>query len=181
MTCADNCSSYSHDRAAMVAAAALAGLAGWLFGWGCCGKGCHQSSPRSPPPRLLFLLRTTNQIQMHIPNNRCAQRVVPLMKLWSTALCTPPYSRRVTDRSTGVPLLAPTIPTKKDPGAFSRRRAGPRLEIKFALEIDLSIAVKIGREIRWPMVIERGGEMVEENTLRDDVALRGSEEERVRE
>lgn len=31
------------------------------------------------------------------------------------------------------------------------------------------------------MVIERGGEMVEENTLRDDVALRGSEEERVRE
>lgn len=56
-----------------------------------------------------------------------------------------------------------------------------RPQIKFALEIDLSIAVKIGREIRWPMVIERGGEMVEENTLRDDVALRGSEEERVRE
>lgn len=165
----------------MVAAAALAGLAGWLFGWGCCGKGCHQSSPRSPPPHLLFLLRTTNQIQMHIPNNRCAQRVVPLMKLWSTALCTPPS---FTSRHRPIYRCSASRAhhsNEKRPGRILEAAGRSRPEIKFALEIDLSIAVKIGREIRWPMVIERGGEMVEENTLRDDVALRGSEEERVRE
>lgn len=132
MTCADNCSSYSHDRAAMVAAAALAGLAGWLFGWGCCGKGCHQSSPRSPPPHLLFLLRTTNQIQMHIPNNRCAQRVVPLMKLWSTALCTPPS---FTSRHRPIYRCSASRAhhsNEKRPGHIlesRRRRAGPGLKL----------------------------------------------------
>lgn len=75
MTCADNCSSCSHDRAAVVATA----LADWSVGVAV-AKGVtglpHGSlpspAPRSPacPPRGPF--RTTNQIQMHIPNNRRA-------------------------------------------------------------------------------------------------------------
>lgn len=76
------------------------------------------------------------------------------------------------------------VPTKKDPGASSSRRGGggggglvPAPEIKF--EIDLSIAVKIGREIRWPMVIERGGEVARER-IRCETTLR-YEAERERE
>ena len=124
----------------------------------------------------LFLLRTTNQIQMHIPNNRCAQRVVPLMKLWSTALCTPPsFTPRHRPIYRCSASRAQRVPTKKDPGASSSRRGGgggglvPAPEIKF--EIDLSIAVKIGCEIRWPMVIERGGEVARER-IRCETTLR---------
>lgn len=108
------------------------------------------------------------------------------MKLWSTALCTPPsFTPRHRPIYRCSASRAQRVPTKKDPGASSSRRGGggggggglvPAPEIKF--EIDLSIAVKIGREIRWPMVIERGGETgTGENTLRDDVALRGGERE----
>lgn len=111
------------------------------------------------------------------------------MKLWSTALCTPPsFTPRHRPIYRCSASRAQRVPTKKDPGASSSRRGGggggggglvPAPEIKF--EIDLSIAVKIGREIRWPMVIERGGETgTGENTLRDDVALRGGERERGR-
>lgn len=68
MTCADNCSSCSHDRAAVVATA-LAGLSGRL------GLLWQRVSPvypsATPPPPSPIPLGTTNQIQMHIPNNRC--------------------------------------------------------------------------------------------------------------
>lgn len=65
MTCADNCSSYSHDRAAVVAAA----LAGCSVGVAV-AKGVT-SPPLDHPPQSSYPPCTTNQIQMHIPNNHC--------------------------------------------------------------------------------------------------------------
>lgn len=98
------------------------------------------------------------------------------MKLWSTALCTPPsFTPRHRPIYRCSASRAQRVPTKKDPGASSSRRGGgggglvPAPEIKF--EIDLSIAVKIGCEIRWPMVIERGGEVARER-IRCETTLR---------
>jgi len=67
MTCADNCSSCSHGRAAV--AAASGGLR--TVGWGCGGKGCHRSYPPARYPAVLPFC-TTNQIQMHIPSSQRA-------------------------------------------------------------------------------------------------------------
>lgn len=108
------------------------------------------------------------------------------MKLWSTALCTPPsFTPRHRPIYRCSASRAQRVPTKKDPGASSSRRGGgggglvPAPEIKF--EIDLSIAVKIGCEIRWPMVIERGGEVAQER-IRCETTLRyAAERQRERE
>lgn len=109
------------------------------------------------------------------------------MKLWSTALCTPPsFTPRHRPIYRCSASRAQRVPAKKDPGASSSRRGGggggglvPAPEIKF--EIDLSIAVKIGREIRWPMVIERGGEVARER-IRCETTLRyAAERQRERE
>lgn len=83
MTCADNCSSYSHDRAAVVAAA----LAGCSVGVAV-AKGVT-SPPLDHPPNPPTLLAPLIKFKC-IYLTTTAHTVVPLMKLWSTALCTPP-------------------------------------------------------------------------------------------
>lgn len=138
MTCADNCSSYSHDRAAVVAAAAaLAGwLAGWLFGWGCCGKGCHQSSPRPPPRSSSHPSCTTNQIQMHIPNNRCTHsRAVDEIMVDCTL--------HVAVVHTVDSPMSPSVRARALPSCFSARkiRASPLLAAVRSIESERNLSI----------------------------------------
>lgn len=64
-------------------------LAGRL-GWGCCGKGCHRSTPRRPPRGPFAPLIKFKCIYL----TTAAHTAVPLMKLWSTALCALPFPVR---------------------------------------------------------------------------------------
>lgn len=75
--------------------------AGCPVGWGCCGKGCHQSAPSASPAPFAPLIKFKC-----IYLTTAAHTVVPLMKLWSAALCTPGAPR--TRASHGVSARADT-------------------------------------------------------------------------
>lgn len=137
-------------------------LAGWLFGWGCCGKGCHQSSPR-PPPRSSssHLPCTTNQIQMHIPNNRCTHsRAVDEIMVDCTLHAAVVHTASPMSplaRSLFLLLLVFSVRKIRASRAsrFSRLFAVPRgavIRLSWSEIYQLPIGraeVKIDREIRW--------------------------------